>query len=207
MRKQFAKFVEFSVDKMHWMSQQFEEWLRHSRKQVWLWWNLLSIPTIRKQFLSLRWRFDILLERLNLNIFRWLENFIKKRSVCNQSWGTCVRYCFPQLIVVYVFYTKIKISALLIKWCILLQNKIWRLLGHPLWTRKQGVVSLVSFGVSIWLGRPEVTTMVNWVENTKWIKRWTDEKNLKMCIHIRVDFVPCNHPCESASHFKFVIKQ
>ena len=31
MRKQFAKFVEFSVDEMQLISQQFKEWLRNSR--------------------------------------------------------------------------------------------------------------------------------------------------------------------------------
>ena len=37
MWKQFAKFVEFSVDEMHHISQQLKEWLRNLRKQVWLW--------------------------------------------------------------------------------------------------------------------------------------------------------------------------
>jgi len=34
MRKQFANFVDFSVDKMHRIIQQFKEGIRNSRKEV-----------------------------------------------------------------------------------------------------------------------------------------------------------------------------
>ena len=37
MLKQFANFMEFSVNEMHHISQQLKEWLRNLRKQVWLW--------------------------------------------------------------------------------------------------------------------------------------------------------------------------
>jgi hypothetical protein len=41
-----------------------------------------------------------------------VENFVKRARVCQQSWGTFVGYCFPQLIAVCVLYIEIKISTL-----------------------------------------------------------------------------------------------
>jgi len=59
MRKQFAKFVEFSVDEMHHISQHLKEWLGNSGKQVRLWTvNAIACTTSHCSLRILGWRSD-----------------------------------------------------------------------------------------------------------------------------------------------------
>jgi hypothetical protein len=55
------------------------------------------------------------------------------KSVPGESWGTFVGYCVPQLIVVCLLYTEIKISALFEKMVRFIKKlNLALLLGHPL---------------------------------------------------------------------------
>jgi hypothetical protein len=76
-------------------------------------WNLMSMPTNHKQFLSssgdstCHWRKWAAIMRKCHREFRQ-----KSKCVPAESWGTFAGYCVPQLIAVCVLYTEIKISAL-----------------------------------------------------------------------------------------------
>jgi hypothetical protein len=76
-------------------------------------WNLVSMSTNHKQFLSSRGRFDVSVAKLSRNyvemssIISW-----KGRECASRVVGDVCECCVPQLIAVCVLYNEIKISAL-----------------------------------------------------------------------------------------------
>jgi hypothetical protein len=76
-------------------------------------WNLVSMPTNHKQFLSSRRRFDVSLAKMSCNYVEMSSRISSKEQECaSRVVGSFVGYCVPQLIAVCVLYTEIKISEL-----------------------------------------------------------------------------------------------
>ena len=74
LQKQFAKFVECSVDKMHHISQQFKELLRNSRKQVRL--RTVNYPCV------------IELAGLLTTLLQWVKVLLRVQEHCSPSFST-----------------------------------------------------------------------------------------------------------------------
>jgi len=95
MRKQFAKFVEFSVDEMHQISHTVQKIIKKFEETG----SIMNSKTHARTHAIMR---------------KCHREFRQKRkSVPAESWGTFVGYCVPQLIAVCVLYIEIKISTLL----------------------------------------------------------------------------------------------
>jgi hypothetical protein len=76
-------------------------------------WNLMSMPTKHKDFLSSRRRFDVSLADLSRDYVEMSSRISSKEQECaSRVVGDVCGYCVPQLIAVCVLYTAIKISTL-----------------------------------------------------------------------------------------------
>lgn len=136
-RNKFEKFVEFSVDKMHQMSQEYERVFKKSKVTGSIIDSKLSVYHSTGRFLdnsaavteSVAGRTGTSIHHHIYSPSFTATGHSKKNIATNphkrsasESWGTFASFCVPQFILVYVFYNEIKISALL--------NNKSLLLGH-----------------------------------------------------------------------------